>query len=217
MAKPKKFVVGGVEYRVTVGGTLVKISRPGFATHAPNIGEVIGGYNHDGEDYPVLPSDVASWIRRNAWRFTMKKGEKVLRLRLPNYDTVLDYKGYGGCEAFCGIKIWVIGGGAGSALPHRYVVVMTQLEENKGTSVTNASEIIATTVLRDLLPKADPDIITWIEHYPPRGDVRDRMPETYDLVMLRYDGDKFQMDRRDGQHPWKHLVEKDLKELGILW
>lgn len=143
------------------------------------------------------------------------KTEKVLELRQPDYDEIFDYESWHGAPAYCGVKIWT-DGPCGGAAPTRYIVVMTELDDNPGMSVTNAAEIIATDVLNILLPGVDPEAMTWIEHYPPRGDAHSlRLPETYDLVRMRYDGRQFKMDNRNG-HPWKRLTEIDLKDLGLL-
>lgn len=211
MPKPKKFVVNSKEYRVTIGGSNVKISVPGEATLAPTVGEVIGANNTDLEDggYVVLPSNVVSWIRRNSWRFTMKALE--LNHRAAIVDDILQFKGYHGGDSECGLKVWGFKNSYQDPKPSRYVVLMTQLPDNPGLSVTNGVEIIAMEVMNAYLRQVDPKTITWIEHYPPRGNsVSTRIEETFDLVRLRFDGRQF---RNDG---WTHLVEADLKTLGIL-
>lgn len=67
------------------------------------------------------------------------------------------------------------------------VVVLTEVPENHGMSVTNCVEHLAADVLARM-PGADP---VWIEHYPPRGS----LPESFDRV-----------DVQRGEAPrWTHL------------
>jgi hypothetical protein len=210
--KPKKFVVNGKEYRVTIGGSNVKVSVPGERTLAPFVSEVVGAYRDtDGDEgFAVLPSNVVSWIRRNSWRFTMKEAIE-LDVRRALVDDILTFKGYNGVEGECGLKIWSFKNSYQDLLASRYVIVMTQLPDNKGLSVTNGAENIALEVMETYLRQADPDIITWIEHYPPRGNsVSVRIAETFDRVNMKFDGKRFHINN------WTHLVEADLKTLGIL-
>lgn len=217
----RKLTVNGVEYRVTTGRSNTKISLHGKGTYAPSNAEVIScsnesyerGLRKGTEDCAVTPARVAYWIRKNSWRFTPLKNEKTLLLRQPDFDEVLDFKGANALDGVVGIQIWVVGGGAGSAMPHRYIVQMTEMEDNPGMSVTNAPEFVATEVLHKFLPKADPDIITWIEHYPPRGN-HIHIAETFDFVFMKFDGKRFHLDTK--RHPWKRMTEDDFKELGLI-
>jgi len=213
MSKPKKFVVNGVEYRVTIGGSNVKISRPGFATVAPSVNEVAGvSSSEDFDDgYQCLPSNVASWIRRNSWRFTMSKGEQVLRLREPSIDDTMEYKAGNGCTTECGVKIWGIKSSPQSILSARHVVVLTELPDNHSTSITNSVEEAATEVMEIYLRNADPETTIWIEHWTPRLNIH----ESYDRVYLRFDGQRFRLDTSNGSG-WSPLNETLLKEIGIL-
>lgn len=140
----------------------------------------------------------------------MKEGLE-LNYRSAIVDDILQFKGLGGCESECGLKIWAFKNSYQDALPSRYVVVMTELPDNPGTTVTNAGALIAKEVMEIYLRQADPETITWIEHYPPRGNsVSVRIRETFDRMNIRFDGHQF---RNDG---WTHLVEADLQTLGIL-
>jgi hypothetical protein len=51
--------------------------------------------------------------------------------------------------------------------PYPVVIVMTELPDNPGTSVTNAVEIIARKVCKEY--SMNPLFVTFIEHYPQRG------------------------------------------------
>jgi hypothetical protein len=217
MSKPKKFVVSGVEYTVTIGGSNVKISRPGFATLAPSTNEVAGySVYDDGEDFAVLPSHVAKWIRKNSWRFEMK-GEKTIALREASVDDIMEYRASNGITTECGIKIWGIKSSPNSLIPHRYVVLLTELPDNHSVSVTNSVEDAALEVMESYLTTADPETIVWVEHYPVRGNSRSvRIPESFDLVHLRFDGHQFRLNTSITGQGWKRLSEQDLKELGIV-
>lgn len=216
---PRILTVNGVKYLVTIGRSNVKIVSAGGQC-APFSSDVAGvlsdtfdrGQHKRTPDGEVTPARVAYWIRKNSWRFTPLKKEKTLPLRQSDYDQPLDFKGFHGGSAQCGIRIWTDGPKLGLA-PTRYIVMMTELADNPGLSVTNGVEIIAAEVLRTLLPKADPETIVWIEHYPPRGSRLTPFPESFALVHLKYDGTKVRMAN---QNPWTHMGEETLKELGIL-
>jgi len=78
-----------------------------------------------------------------------------------------------GVRARCRIRIY---------RAHAAVVVITELPDNPGTSVTNAIEYIATCVMHDY--KLDPRTTTWVEHYPGQAD----RPETWDVVTFEWIG-----------------------------
>jgi len=66
-------------------------------------------------------------------------------------------------------------------------VIVTEIADNPGTSVTNAFESIATQVYQQFLYEYSIHDITWIEHYnqdsyEPAGDD----PETFDQVSLSW-------------------------------
>ena len=147
----------------------------------------------------------------------MKKGEQALRLREPSIDDIMEFRGHGhSFDSECGIKIWGIKSSPTSLLTKRHVVVMTELPDSKGLSVTNAVEIIASQVMEVYLKNADLDGLIWIEHYPPRGRATSlRIEESYDLVSLRFDGREFKLDTSSGSG-WKRLTEDDLRQIGIL-
>jgi hypothetical protein len=89
---------------------------------------------------------------------------------------VFKFKGMGVHDSKCGVRIVVEG--------QKATVFLTELDDNPGTSVTNAVEDIATLLYKEsnLLVGIPPEAITWIEHYPQRGTIS----ETYDRVLLSW-------------------------------
>jgi len=83
-------------------------------------------------------------------------------------DFILNFKGYYGCNSKCGIEIY--------QNRNKNIVIMTELPENKGTSVTNACEAIATILFKN--HNINPEDTIYIEHYH-----RDKK-DTYDLIMF---------------------------------
>lgn len=71
-------------------------------------------------------------------------------------DVTFDFLGLGGCACCCRARVF----GAGAAP----VVVLTELADNPGTSVTNAVESLAAQFCECYeLDGAD---VVWVEHYP---------------------------------------------------
>lgn len=101
----------------------------------------------------------------------------------------LEYKGLGGYESVCGLEITKSNG--------KVKVVLTELPENKGTSVTNFVEHLATLVYHRYLEDTPIENIVWVEHYPWS---RFLQRETFDQVKMDWDGKAF-------SHPqWKYLT-----------
>ncbi len=71
------------------------------------------------------------------------------------------FRGLHGCPSVCRIRVYR--GSAGAT-----IIVATELEgENRGMSITNAAEVLATELERRHCP--DPGArMLWVEHYPPR-------------------------------------------------
>jgi hypothetical protein len=85
-----------------------------------------------------------------------------------------------GVEARCQVQIY--------RQPGRAVVVVTELPDNPGVSVTNAAEYIATCILHD--HALDPDTTIWVEHYHDRNRPGQHDPlfaESWDLVTFNWD------------------------------
>lgn len=71
------------------------------------------------------------------------------------------------------------------------IVMLTELPDNPGTSITNCFEIIATDIVRGLLEfnlVADPSHVRWIEHYA-HGDRR--AGEDWDEVVMQWNGAQY--------------------------
>lgn len=87
-----------------------------------------------------------------------------------------DYTGYHGCQSHCDIEVF--------RGPGKVMVLCTEAEDNKGTSVTNMAEHIATDVCRrNNIAHTE---LVWIEHYPgPRT-----FGSGYDLVIFKRKGDR---------------------------
>jgi hypothetical protein len=106
-------------------------------------------------------------------------------------DTEFRYKGYGNLDSKCRIRIHEFGG--------IHIVVVSELDDNQGTSVTNASEHIAQQVCA--AHELDSNYVVFIEHYPAEKGIRD--DETYDLVMFaRTAGGRLVSPK------WKHLSKE---------
>jgi len=83
-----------------------------------------------------------------------------------------------GITARCSVAIRRFGRTAARSI----VVMLTELPDNPGVSVTNAYEYIATKIVQQ--ESLSPFRIIWIEHYPPQKYCRE---ETFDLVTLEWD------------------------------
>ena len=91
--------------------------------------------------------------------------------------TRYEYKGYHGAPSVCGLEI--------RALEVGTLVVVTELPDNPGTSVTNMAENLATDVCR--ANNISPHKLIWVEHYPERGTPLSVLPETWDEVFFDFD------------------------------
>lgn len=80
-----------------------------------------------------------------------------------------NYKGYGGCDSVCDIVI------------HNNIVIATELEDNKGTSITNIAEGLATQVCKEF--NIDPEKLIWVEHYFSSVALKQ---ETFDIVEFTF-------------------------------
>lgn len=111
-----------------------------------------------------------------------------------------NYKGYGNCNSICGVDIEKLADG-------RTIVVLTELPENTGTSVTNMVEYLATEIYHSFLKGIPTQNIFWIEHYPERKP----FPETFDRVIMTWDGQKFKNPK------WERLLPAFFQGLECGW
>lgn len=102
---------------------------------------------------------------------------------------IYEYEGLWKYPAKCGVEIKKKNG--------FIKVILTELKDNPGTSVTNFIEKLATMIWNYLAGTPVCNIV-WIEHYP----ADKKRKETFDRVFLSWDGKQF-------QHPeWKHIAER---------
>ncbi|NOK64254.1 MAG: hypothetical protein GFH27_549323n7 [Chloroflexi bacterium AL-W] len=92
-------------------------------------------------------------------------------LPTPQVDTVFNFRGFYDGAAHCGLRIW-------QHLDDVAVVMLTELPDNPGISVTNAFEFIATQVVRGY--SLSPTKTIWIEHCPKDQQL------AYSLVTLKW-------------------------------
>lgn len=76
-------------------------------------------------------------------------------------DERCDYVGFGGCASHCRVRVY-----AGGEL--RPVVVVSECDDNEGTSITNCAECLYPRVIARHLPGwlDQAEELTLIEHYP---------------------------------------------------
>lgn len=108
---------------------------------------------------------------------------------------IFNFKGFHNFLSICGVELFYSMG--------KNIIVFTELPENKGTSVTNAFELIATQYYNYKGLNKDEFPIIWIEHYPSSED----REETYDWVELDYNNHKFCNPN------WKPMFKKTFLEL----
>ncbi len=96
------------------------------------------------------------------------------------------------------------------------IIILTELDQNQGTSVTNKIEWIALELLE--LWQLDKDNTVWIEHYPDCGGEMHRgdalFAESYSTVKFKWIKDSWHNKWRFGQPDWaaipRSLVEYEL-------
>ena len=93
--------------------------------------------------------------------------------------TIFPFHSYNHIPAECGLEIHI--------KDNRVTVILTELPNNKGTSITNAIETLTTQVYRQYLEGIEPQTIQWIEHY----SEQDNEPEHFDIVSLEFNTDCF--------------------------
>ena len=101
--------------------------------------------------------------------------------------------------SYCKVEIY------SNVIHDRYVVVMTELPDNPGMSVTNAVEVVVENIYNTVkeLEGVTMDKISFVEHYFHEGNI----PETYDLVTFNSNWTSFSSPE------WKHLSIEDFEHL----
>ena len=90
----------------------------------------------------------------------------------------------------------------------QYYVILTELPDNRGTSVTNLVEQLATEVVNMLGYPVNSTVI--LEHYPERGG-REQFPETWAVV--RPDWIRGKATNPKDRHMWKHISRAEVLKL----
>jgi hypothetical protein len=90
-----------------------------------------------------------------------------------------NYKGFWGCDSSCDIEVHRRSDG-------KHFFIATEVPENRGTSITNYAEHLATAMRKQYGLK--PEDVIWIEHYP---EAKDRRMESFDLVRFAVEGESF--------------------------
>lgn len=108
---------------------------------------------------------------------------------------VYTYKPYGhGIQARCGVQVF--------ETRKRDVLVLTELPDNPGMSVTNYSESLVTELLARH-ERLDPLRLAVIEHYPETFDV----DETLDYVICDFRG------RQCVRVSWRRLTRREVERM----
>jgi hypothetical protein len=84
----------------------------------------------------------------------------------------------------------------------KHVFIATEVPENRGTSITNYAEHLATAMRKQYDLK--PEDVIWIEHYP---EAKHRRMESVDLVRFAVLGDTFRTP------VWTRITEQAVDEL----
>lgn len=106
----------------------------------------------------------------------------------------LDYAGYRGCTSWCDVQVERAG--------EDVLVVVSERDDNAGTSVTNCAEVIATAIAARLQ-----DVPVWrlrfVEHYPASSHREATLSE----VTFEWSG------RTAARPDWRHLGAEGLDQL----
>ena len=95
-------------------------------------------------------------------------------MRLP-HETLISYRGFHGIDGLCHVRVFEAPG----RLP---VVIAGALDDNTGTSITNAVEMVAAAIKQKLFPEGRE--FELIEHYP--GSLRDGSKPSFTRVRFQH-------------------------------
>jgi hypothetical protein len=104
--------------------------------------------------------------------------------------TTFHFSGLSGYKSKCGLSFEQKNGSI--------YVIMTELPDNPGTSITNMSAALATDIYQLYLTQYSPETIVWIEHYIYVAE------ESFDLVSYTWDGIRYTKPK------WKHIEIKKI-------
>jgi hypothetical protein len=111
-------------------------------------------------------------------------------------DKIFHYLGYGTHPSTCRLRLY--------DGPKGKVAIVSQMEGDQGTSVTNAAEDIASKVCREF--SLNHGEVTWVEHYEHTGE-----QETFDQVEF---GISYGRPNNTLANPrWSHLTRQAVAEL----
>ena len=104
-----------------------------------------------------------------------------------------------GVESFCRLRIYDTDAGV--------VVVLSELADNPGRSVTNAAAELATEIAKRY--ELDPQTTTWLEHYGAVSywDTGETFHETFDLLTFTWYG------RNAHNVEWRRLSQEQVHKL----
>lgn len=102
---------------------------------------------------------------------------------------LFQFIGHHGFPSKCGLEIRRKPSGT-------FLVIMSELEDNPGTSITNASESLATQIYYSFLAGVPPEQIEWMERYP----AQKRRKTSYDWVSFEWNGKEFRNPK------WRHAL-----------
>lgn len=113
-------------------------------------------------------------------------------------DEIFRFAGAWDAPSECGLKI--------ARHADRHVAVATELyDRNPGSSVASFAAELAAIVCRER--GLDPRKLVFIEHCPDRGSKLDFYDETFDIVDLAFDGERFSDPR------WRRVSRAEVEAL----
>jgi hypothetical protein len=114
------------------------------------------------------------------------------------------YRGFHGCDAWCQLEIPSLG-------DDHIVVIVTEVKDNPGTSITNCAEHLAHWVCLEF--EIEPTRLIWTEHYGYPSETAPQVPRTYDLV--RFDILPAGRDAFFAHPAWRPMQPSDWQALGL--
>ena len=116
---------------------------------------------------------------------------------------ILSYKAYHKYDSSCGLEIRI-------NRNNTVTVILTELPNNPGITVTYLMEHVATLIYNEYLRSVPVENIIWLKHDPEiRHDDKRIAEESYKQALLVWNGDTF------GSPRWIALPSEDLELYGI--